>query len=65
MCSIDGCSVSREAYFSQRNSLKDGDNAKVTDVLWQADPATVAYVLEQLKSEGNKDDYQSLKATVC
>lgn len=46
---IDGCSVSREAYFSQRNSLKDADNAKVTDVLWQADPATVAYVLEQLK----------------
>lgn len=46
---IDGCSVSRETYFSQRNSLKNADNAKVTDILWQADPATVAYVLEQLK----------------
>lgn len=45
---IDGRSVSRETYFSQRNSLKEAPNAKVTDVLWQADPALVSDTLEQL-----------------
>lgn len=45
---IDGHSVSQETYCSQRDSLKYADGAIVTDVLWQADPASVEYVLEQL-----------------
>lgn len=47
---IDGCRVSSETYFAQRDSLRNADNAKTTDVLWQADLESVAHVLEQLRA---------------